>query len=111
MKISFQDHGHVSVLTLSAEFTHEDTERFTRLVSERMAAGAKDIVLDCEHLEFIDSEGLECWLRARDRVAERHGQLRLVRLDDNVAKILEITRLDRSFQSHDTLENAVRSLR
>ena len=111
MKISFQDHGHVSVLTLSGEYTHEDTERFSRMVSERMDTGVKDVILDCEHLEFVDSEGLESWLRARDRVAERKGQLRLVGLDDNVAKILEITRLDRAFQSHESIESAVRSLR
>ncbi len=111
MKLSHQDYAHVTVLTLSGEFTAEDTERFTRAVSERFAAGVRDIVLDCEHLEFVDSAGLEAWLRARDQSAERRGQVRLVKLDSNVCKILEITRLERSFQAHDSLEDAVRSLR
>ena len=111
MKLSHQDYAHVSVLTLSGELTAEDDERFTRAVGERFAAGVRDIVLDCENLEFVDSAGLESLLRLRDRAAERQGQVRLVRPDPNVAKILEITRLARSFQAHDTLEAAVRSLR
>lgn len=111
MKISFQDYGRTSVLTMSGEYTHEDTERFSRIVTERMDAGVKDVVLDCEHLEFVDSEGLESWVRARERLTAHQGQLRLVKPDDNVVKILEITRLDKSFQTHDDIESAMRSLR
>lgn len=111
MKLSHQDYAHVSALTLSGEFTSEDADRFQRAVAERFAAGIRDIVLDCEHLEFVDSVGLESWLRLREQAAERRGQVRLVHLDPNVVKILEITRLDRTFQCHETLEDAVRSLR
>lgn len=111
MKTSHQDFGHVTVVTLSGEFTADDAERFTRDMGDRIAAGVRDLVFDCENLEFIDSAGLEAMLRLRDRAAERMGQVRLVRPDPNVAKILEITRLVRVFQSHENLEAAVRSLR
>ncbi len=111
MKISHQDYGTVSVLTLSGEYTADDVDRFTRTVAERLATQVKDVVLDCEHLEFVDSAGLESWLRAVDQTAERRGQVRLVKVDATVAKILEITRLDRTFETHDSLEAAVRSLR
>ncbi len=111
MKLSHQDYAHVSALTLSGEFTSDDVERFNRAAGERFDAGARDIVLDCEHLEFVDSAGLEAWLRLRERAAEKRGQVRLIKPDANVLKILEVTRLDRFFQSHDSLEAAVRSLR
>lgn len=111
MKLSHQDYAHVTVLTLSGELTADDAERFSRAVADRFAVGVRDVVIDCENLEFIDSSGLEAWLRVRDRAAERQGQVRLVRPDPNVSKILEITRLARSFQTHSTLEAAVRSLR
>ena len=111
MKVSHQDHGHVSVLTLSGEYTAEDVDRFQRLALERFAASVKDLVLDCEHLEFVDSAGLESWLRLVEQTGERRGQLRLVKLDATVSKILEITGLDRALQAHDSVESAVRSLR
>jgi len=111
VKYSHQDHGRVTVMTLSGEYTSEDVDRFQRLIAERFASSIKDVVLDCEHLEFVDSAGLESWLRLVQQTADRRGQLRLVKVDSTVAKILEITRLNRTLQTHDTVEAAVRSLR
>lgn len=111
MKLSHQDYAHVTVLTLSGDCTSEDVEPFNRAVAERLDAGVRDFVLDCEHLEFVDSAALEAFLRLRDRAAEKSGRLRLVNPDQNIIKILEITRLDRAFQAHASLEAAVKSLR
>ncbi len=111
MKISHQQHGHVSVLTLSGEYTADDVDHFRRIVGERLAAGSRHLLVDCEHLEFVDSQGLESWLRTRDEIGQRGGQFRLINPDENVAKILEITRVDKTLESHATLEAAVRSVR
>lgn len=111
MKLSFHEYGPVVVLTLSGEFTADDTGQFERVVHERMAAGAKHVMLNCESLDFIDSKGLESWLRIRDEVVERNGQVRLISPDANIEKILEITRQDKSFEVLPSLESAVRSVR
>ena len=111
MKISAQDHGHICVLTLSGEFTAEDVDHFQRILTERTSAGALHILLDCEHLEFVDSAGLEAWIRARDEITVSGGQFRVIALDENITKIVGITRLSKSIESHETLEAAVRSVR
>lgn len=111
MKISFQDHESLSVLTLSGEFTHDDCEAFTRVVNDREARGTRHIVLDCSNVEFVDSKALETMLRLQERLGAAGGQLRLVKPDDTVAQILRLTRLDLALESHPSLELAVRSLR
>lgn len=111
MKLSHQEHGAICVLTMSGECTAEDVEQLRRSVSERITSGARHFLLDCEHLEFVDSAGLECWLRLKEEFAGRGGQMRLVRPDDNVGTILRLTRLDRLFECHPTIESAVRSVR
>ncbi len=111
MKISTQDYEHVSVMTLSGEFTHDDLEQFGRIVTDRCAHGIRDVVLDCEHLEFVDSTGLERWLRLQETLGTGGGQLRLVHLDETIKTILTLTRLDLAFETHESVENAVRSLR
>ena len=111
MKLSFQEYEHICVLTLSGEFTAEDSGQFSRVTSERLQNGVRHILLDCEHLEFIDSVGIEHWLRLSEDVGRRSGQVRLVAVGDNVAKILEMTRHERSFEAHPTVEAAVRSVR
>ena len=44
---------------------------------------------------FIDSEGLELLLWIKDYCGENNCQLRIAGLDENCAKILEVTRLDK----------------
>lgn len=111
MKISFQDFEHVSVLTLSGEFTADDLDAFRRVVQDRLQQGARHVVLHCEHLEFVDSAGLESLLELQEDLGGRGGQLRLVKPDATVSTILELTRLDLALEAHDDLEGAVRSLR
>jgi len=111
MKISHHDYEHVSVLTVSGDYTADDTEQFARVLNDRRSAGVRHVIIDCENLEFVDSAGLESWLRAQESLGEGGGQLRLIRPDDTLGTILKLTRLDLAFESHPTLESAVRSLR
>lgn len=111
MKLSFQEYGPVVVLTLSGEFTDDDIGLFERCVDERIAAGARHVMFDCEHLEFVDSTGLEALLKVRDEVGRISGQVRLINPDANIVKILELTRLDHTLEALPSLEAAVRSVR
>jgi anti-anti-sigma factor len=112
MKISAQDHAHVCVLTLSGEFTADDTDAFNRALNPRLDTGSiKDVVIDCENLEFLDSAALELLLDTQDTLGAKNGQLRLVAPDQTLTTILALTRLDNALESCGTLEDAVRSLR
>ena len=111
MKLSYEDHGKISVMTVSGELTSDQVETFRRSCLERYAAGIRDLVLDLEYLTFVDSSGLEALLEILDEGSERSGQLRLVRPDTTIRKILEVTRLERRFNIHDSIESAAKSLR
>ena len=111
MKLSYEDHDAVTVLTLSGELSADQTGAFQRACQERFAADIRDVVLDIEHLTFVDSAGLESLLWLVDETSARGGQVRLVNPDQTTMKILEITRLDRRFEIHETLESAAKSLR
>jgi len=111
MKISTQNYEYVCVLTLSGEYTTDDIDQFRRAIADRLDAGSKHFLIDCENLEFVDSSGLESWLRLQEQIGERGGQVRLINPDDNLKKVMEMTRLDRAFEAHPTLEAAVRSVR
>jgi anti-anti-sigma factor len=111
MKLSYEDHGIITVLTISGELTADQADAFRRAIGDRFTAGVRDVVLNIEHLTLIDSAGLELLLWLLDEVAERHGQVRLVNPDETVHKILELTRLERRFSIHNTVESAGKSLR
>lgn len=111
MKLSYEDHSAISVLTLSGEFTADQADAFRRACQERFNAGIRDLVLDLEHLVLIDSAGLELLLWLAEESSRRQGQVRLVNPDEAVAKILRLTRLDRRFNIQPTIEAAAKSLR
>lgn len=111
MKFSYEDHDRISVLRLSGELTADQADAFRRAVQDRFDSGIRDIVLDIEYMHLIDSAGLELLLWLMETVANRSGHLRLVKPDETVRKIFEITRLQRRFNVHDSIESAAKSLR
>jgi anti-sigma B factor antagonist len=111
VKLSYEDHGAITVVTISGELTVDQADAFRRAIGDRFEAGARDFILNIEHLTLIDSAGLELLLWLLDELADRGGQVRLVKPDETVNKILELTRLERRFSIHNTLEAAGKSLR
>lgn len=111
MKLSYEDHKTVTVLTISGELTADQGDPFRRACQERINAGIRDFVLNIEYMTLIDSAGLECLLWLIDLAAQRNGQVRLVKPDETVRKVFEITRLNKRFHAHESVEAAAKSLR
>src|SRR5688572_5047410 len=111
MKLSYEDHNAITVLTISGELTADQSDSFRRACQERLESGVRDVVLDLEYLTLIDSAGLELLLWLTEEAGQRHGQVRLVKPDETISKILQLTRLDRRFSIHSSVESAAKSLR
>src|SRR5262245_6617123 len=111
MKLSYEDHDRITVLTMSGELTVDQADVFRRSIQERLDAGIRHVVLNMEYVTYVDSAGLEALLWAMDESSARGGHLRLVALDTTVRTILHVTRLERRFNIHDTIESAAKSLR
>ncbi len=70
-----------------------------------------DFVIDLEKSSFIDSEGLEALLWIKRKCEDLFGQLKLAAADENVKKILEITRLSHCFESANDVPTALKTMR
>lgn len=109
MKIGTQDYGDVTVVELQGELDGDSTEAFKCAVTDIIAAQKVSIVLDMSSVGFIDSIGLEQLLWTRDYCRQNRCELRLAGLDENCAKILEITRIENEFDRYSGLAEAVKS--
>ena len=110
MKMHFEEHRSAVVLRLEGEFTHEDVDVFRRRCQEWLERNVGAWIVDGSAMERIDSAGLESLLWLADELRRAAGRLRLAALGDLVAKAMIVTRLDRRFEIHDTIESAARSL-
>lgn len=112
MNITFESYGHAAAMNLKGELTEDTLPIFEKAVEHQLSdSQVVDLVLNLESVSFIDSLMLERLLDLQDKLAERMGQVRLVKPDDNVRKILEVTRLSRSFETYENMTEAVKVVR
>ncbi|MFQ5926189.1 MAG: STAS domain-containing protein [Terriglobia bacterium] len=82
----------VVVLELSGRLTlGPDCDSFDKRVQELMRGGNRAILLQCEKLSGIDSQGIKCLVRAAERVREQGGRLKFCAISRRVREVLQIT--------------------
>jgi len=109
MKISAQDYNDATVVELQGEFDGDAAEPFQNTITDIIAKRKAGIVLDMSAVGFVGSRGLEQMLWARDYCNENKREFKLAGLDENLAKILEVTRLESEFDRYAEVAEAVKS--
>ena len=112
MPVTCEEYNQICVLTLNGDFLGDNVAAVRKAVEDQI--DQKQIVhfvLDFEKSGFVDSEGLEAMLWLKRKAEDLFGQVKLAALDENVRKILEVTRLEHRFQCHADLTSALKTMR
>ena len=67
----------------------------------------RSIVLHLGDVVFIDSSGLGTIVRTLTRTRQVHGDLKLCDVPEHIRKVLQLSHLQKLFESHETEDNAV----
>ena len=112
MNVTAESYGHAVILNIKGEVT-EDAIAAIHEVVEHQLEGKEviDLVFNLESVPFVDSAALEYLLDLNEKLAERLGQGKLAKPDENIRKIMEITRLESTFEVFDDLSMAVKAVR
>ncbi|HPF39440.1 MAG TPA: STAS domain-containing protein [Phycisphaerae bacterium] len=102
-------YSSVAVLASNEEIGGEALPTFTDKADLCIQDGCPNIVVDCETVPSVDSNGLEFLLDLQDRCEDLLGAVKLCNLDDTLKTVFRITRLQRRFEIFDDLDSAVRS--
>jgi anti-sigma B factor antagonist len=109
MSIPVEDYGHAIILKPKGELTEDTLGAFREVVEHQLEEDAVvDVIIDMEDVAFLDSTVLEYLLDLQDSLHEKFGQVRMAKCDQNIAKILEMTRLDMVFELFNDTNDAVR---
>ena len=92
-----------------------ELDLYTACELKEVFAGAIDagrirIIVDLAETTFLDTSALSVLLSAFKRVRSRGGTLVLVGLNDKIAKVFEITRMDQTFTIVPTREAAAEAI-
>ncbi|HEY0790072.1 MAG TPA: STAS domain-containing protein [Chthoniobacterales bacterium] len=97
------------ILRLSGEIDLNERPHVALQLDPLIERKAPLIVVDLEHVTYVDSSGLALFIDALQRVQGYGGQFALSGLQDNVKMVFEIARLDQVFRVFPNGEDALRT--
>jgi anti-anti-sigma factor len=112
MSVKCEEYSGTCVMEIMGDFLAESAGIARKSMDDFIGQGrVVDFIIDFQKSTFIDSDGLESLLWMKRRCEEHFGRIKLVNLDDNCRKILEITRLDHHFECQADLPTALKTMR
>ena len=96
-----------TVVAVGGEIDVYTAPRLRDKITELVADGIYQIVIDMEAVEFLDSTGLGVLVGGLKKVRAHDGSLELVCNQDRLLKIFRITGLAKVFVIHETPEAAL----
>ncbi|MHC4562583.1 MAG: STAS domain-containing protein [Planctomycetota bacterium] len=111
MNINAESYGHAVVLNIKGDLNEDSLNALQEAVEHQLESDdVIDVVLNVEETPFVDSATFEYLLDLQDTLAEKLGQVKFAGCDENVRKILEMTRMDIEFEMFADVAEAVKSM-
>jgi anti-sigma B factor antagonist len=108
MNLPTEIFGNVVVIHSPEEMVSDHAESLQNYLTSQER---RNVVLDVDNSEAIDSEGLTALLAAQQMLRESTGDLKIATTNPVNRKILEMTRLDEHLEVFDSVIDAVKSFR
>ena len=106
MNLPAEIFGNVIVVHTPEELGAEQCDGFEAYIP---TLERRNVVLDMDATEMIDSKGLTALLDVQDKLRDANGEAKIATSNSNNRKILEITRLDQQLEVFNSVVEAVKS--
>ena len=107
LTLATRDVDGKTIVAVGGEIDVYTAPKLRDKITELVAAGVYDIVIDMEAVEFLDSTGLGVLVGALKRVRSNDGELSLVCTQPRIRKVFEVTGLTKVFNLYDSVDEAV----
>ena len=107
LTLATRDVDGTTIVAVGGEIDVYTAPKLRDKITELVAAGTYDIVIDMEAVEFLDSTGLGVLVGGLKKVRAHDGSLQLVCTQDRLLKIFRITGLAKVFVIHESAEAAL----
>ena len=111
MDIKTRDYNSVVIFDIDGEIRRSDMTDATlhQLVKTQLERGRRDILLNFENVEFVDSFGVGEILASYISTNNLGGKLKLVRISKKLYLIFQVTGLVRVLEIYDDEDAALKS--
>lgn len=88
----------IAVILIDEDFNFETHKSFRNAVRESLELGAKEIILEFEKVEYMDSTALGLLMVAKDTANEVDCIIKLKNVNGYARKIIEMSQFDQKFE-------------
>ena len=107
MEITRKMEGEAIVASVSGRLDAGSSGQFDEALSDLIAEGARQVVLDFSNLAYISSAGLRSVLVAAKALKNNDGVLSLAELKAEVKEVFDISGFSSILPIYDTVDSAV----
>ncbi len=108
MNLHIEKTNDVSVLTIGDErIDAHNSSELKEYLLQMIETGEKRIIVQLQHVRFIDSSGLGALLSGHKNMAVVAGQFALANIQPQVLSMFELTRLNRVFEIYSDINEAL----
>ena len=108
MNLNLEKINGFNVLTIQDQrIDAHNSAELKEYLAQMIERGEKQIIVQLEHVRFIDSSGLGALLSGHKQLAVKAGQFALSNIQPQVLSMFELTRLNRVFDIYADINEAV----
>ncbi len=112
MKVNIGEREHEGVILLDLNgrlVAGENVAALREKISELVASGKVNAVLNLQHVDYIDSSGLGAMVMCFTSIRRAEGKLKLLNLTRRNVELLVLTKLETVFEVFDEEQQAINS--
>ncbi len=112
MKILEERKDDIVILRINEDINFENAGEIKKFIVN-LAEQEKVVkfIIDLENVGFIDSSGLGTLVSSYTFLKKLNGVLKIVNVNDNIAELFHLTRLDSFFEVYSDLDQAIASFK
>lgn len=109
MEIAVEKNGDVVIVSPTGDLDAESAPLMRSRCEELLGDGENKYVIDLSNVAFMDSSGISALVNLYKRVRIGEGDVKLCNMNEEIAKIFNLTKLNRVFDIYGDSAEAVSS--
>ncbi len=102
-------HGGVTIMHIGGSLDAETSPKFESKIKAEIQRGAKKIICNMEHVDYIASAGLGVLIGANDMLSKLGGEIRLSSMNQKILKIFKLLGFINLFKIFENDQKAIDS--
>jgi anti-sigma B factor antagonist len=105
VNLEVRDDPYGKIISITGMVTVDNCHLLVAMGNKLASEGQVNLVFDFSGVNFIDSAGIGTLVSISKSVKQGGGNLKLTRINENLRRVLTLSRLDKFFAIDDTSES------